>query len=88
MPKVKVTQTGYVAGQLHKEGEVLELTDRQTACGLRRGRIQVLEGGDKDTEKEELKAKLTELGVEFRANASVDTLKKLLAEAEANDPTA
>lgn len=42
--------------------------------------IETLKAGGGDTETEELKAKLTEAGVSFRANASKESLEKLAAE--------
>ena len=42
----EVTQSGFVAGSFHPAGTVLTLTDRQKDCGLRRGRIRVLEGDE------------------------------------------
>lgn len=85
--KIKITESGFVAGEYHEKGEVLEVTERQANTGVRRGRVEIVESGsgDGDTEKGRLKTKLDALGVPYRGNASVDTLKGLLAE---NDPTA
>lgn len=92
----EVIESGYVAGEPHEKGEKLTLTARQKETGLRRGRIKPL-GQAKDLEEEPegeepkrdprdaLKAKLDQLGVEYRANASAKTLQKLIDE---NDPLA
>ena len=88
--QVEVTESGFVAGEWHEKGKKLTLTERQKGTGLRRGRVKVLsEGGEEDgpaggdeLELEEVRAKLDKLGVSYRPNAKLDTLKKKLAEAE------
>lgn len=42
MPKFKVTSAGFVAGAFHPAGAVLDLSDRQAATGIRRGRGHVV----------------------------------------------
>jgi hypothetical protein len=104
MPKVKVTTAGFVAGSFHKAGTILDLSERQAQTGLRRGRVEILkestpavvpENKPDETPEvpaltlEETKAKLDALGVKYRANATLSTLSKLLAETVAEaDPTA
>lgn len=41
MTKIEITESGYVAGEYHEKGEVLEVTERQASCGLRRGRVKI-----------------------------------------------
>lgn len=83
---IKVTKSGFVAGAFHKEGETLEVSERQANTAVRRGRAEIVEGKPKDDKKAELQAVLTEAGVKFASNASLATLQKLVDEAEA-DPT-
>jgi hypothetical protein len=35
-----VTESGFVAGAYHEEGEKLSLTQREFDCGIRRGRVE------------------------------------------------
>lgn len=42
------------------------------------------DAGGKTSERDEIKAALTELGVEFKGNASTDSLKAQLLEAQSN----
>ena len=51
MPKVKVIKAGHVAGIERKVGEVLDLSQRQTDTGLRRGRIEIIKEGAASAKK-------------------------------------
>ena len=38
--KAEVIESGLVAGEPREKGQVLELTEREFACGVRRGRVK------------------------------------------------
>jgi len=100
MPKTKVLKDAVILGTARKAGDSVELTEHQAKAYARRGITEPLKEKAPENSApippeiaalsaDELKAKLTELKVEFRANASKEKLADLLTEklAEA-DPTA
>lgn len=100
MHRCKVTQDGYVAGAFHEAGEVLDLTERQRATGLRRGVIEDAgkgatvaepkaepEAQEKPQEAagseiDDVRAQLDALGIKYRSDAKLGTLKGKLAGAK------
>jgi len=83
--KIKVTEAGFVAGAYHEKDEVLEVSQRQADTAIRRGRAEITMVKPEPT-KENLKATLDAAGISYRDNASLESLQKLVGEAEA-DPT-
>lgn len=76
MEKCEVIDSGYVAGVYREAGEIVELTEREKACGIRRGRIAETETPD-TSDPVYLRQVLKERGVKFGPRTSLGRLKEL-----------
>jgi len=63
----------------------LEVSQRQANTAMRRGRVDFIAKGDETKpSKESLKAELDAAEINYRENASLESLQKLVDEAEAD----
>lgn len=77
---LEAVNAGIESLRTERDGEAEKVAQLNAQLAELQAQVQALKAGGADAETDELKAKLNTAGVSFRANASKESLEKLVAE--------